>query len=58
MNLDKIIDQLDHKMDYMGESKMMHNRYWVHRAAIVMRKLINHKLSVKPIQRIIKFKSK
>ena len=46
MNWDKIIDQLDHKMDYMGESKMMQNRYWVHRAAIVMRKLINHKLKL------------
>ena len=44
MNWNKIIDQLDDKMDYMGESKLMHNRYWVHRAAITMKKLINHKL--------------
>ena len=46
MNWDKIIDQLDDKMDYMGESKMMHNRYWVHRAAMTMKKLINHKLTL------------
>ena len=46
MNWDKVIDQLDHKMDYMGESKMMHNRYWVHRAAKTMRKLIDHKLTL------------
>ena len=46
MNWENIIEKLDDKMDYMGESKMMHNRYWVHRAAIVMRKLINHKLKL------------
>ena len=47
MNWDKIIDDLDHKMDYMGESKLMNNRYWVHRAAQLMRKLIEHKLNQK-----------
>ena len=46
MNWNKIIDQLDDKMDYMGESKMMHNRYWVHRAAMTMKKLINHKFTL------------
>ena len=47
MNWDKIIDDLDYKMDYMGESKLMNNRYWVHRAAQLMRKLIKHNLKQK-----------
>ena len=47
MNWGNIIEKLDDKMDYMGESKMMHNRYWVHRAAKTMRKLQQHYLSQK-----------
>ena len=47
MNWDKIIDDLDHKMDFMRESKLMNNRYWVLRAAQLMRKLIKHNLKQK-----------
>ena len=47
MNWGNIIEKLDDKMDYMGESKMMHNRYWVHRAAKTMRKLQQHYLAKK-----------
>tara|TARA_Y100000361_G_C11121848_1_gene323671 strand:- start:900 stop:1043 length:144 start_codon:yes stop_codon:yes gene_type:complete len=47
MNWENIIEKLDDKIDFMSESKMMHNRYWVHRALKTMRKLQNHYLNTK-----------
>tara|TARA_A100001037_G_scaffold306268_1_gene350313 strand:- start:2149 stop:2457 length:309 start_codon:yes stop_codon:yes gene_type:complete len=56
MNWNKIIEDLDYKIDYMSESKMMHNRYWVSRANRIIRKIHKHKsrpVSLAERQRIL-----
>ena len=42
MNWDIIQIRIYNKIDFVSESKLMHNRYWVHRAYGLIRKIENH----------------
>jgi len=43
MNVDKIIKKLYNRIDILGESKMMHNRFYVSKANKLINKLKTHK---------------
>jgi len=39
MNYEKIIHKIQDKVDFLEDSKMMHNRYWIHRAKKLVKKI-------------------
>ena len=39
MNYVKIITDIQDKVDFLEDSKMMHNRYWIHRAKKLVKKI-------------------
>ena len=39
MNYEKIIHKIQDKVDFLEDSKMMHNSYWIHRAKKLVKKI-------------------